>query len=116
MITIKAYKRVRIVLWTFLLVMLPLVKSMALQVNDFTFSHIGTDEGIGTQRVFCVKQSLSGAIWWATTTGICRYNGSKVKNYSLDKDTPYAHLGGRFIRLATDSTSIYTPVRDKKVV
>ena len=90
-----------------LLLMLSMTRSMALEVKDFTFTHLGKDEGANNQRVFSVKQTVSGAIWWTTTTGVGRYNGSKVKNYPLVENTPYAHLGGRFIRLATDSTDIY---------
>ena len=40
-------------------------------------------------------------------TGVGRYNGSKVRNYRLDEGTPYGHMGGRVINLATDSTAIY---------
>lgn len=90
-----------------LLAMLLTTKSMALQVKDFTFSHLGKAEGMSNLRVFSILQSPSGAIWWTSATGVGRYNGSKVRNYSLDKNTPFAHLGGRFIHLTADSIQIY---------
>ena len=98
----------KIITWGFLLLaMLQTTKSVALQVKDFTFSHLGKEEGMGNLRIFSITQSQSGAIWWASATGVGRYNGSKVRNYPLDENTPYAHLGGRFIHLTTDMFNIY---------
>ena len=81
---------------------------MALQVKDFTFAHIGRAEGMGSQRIFSISQTENGAIWWSSMTDIGRYNGSKVRNYRLDENTPYSHLGGRVINLAAKAGgSIY---------
>ena len=79
----------------------------ALEVKDFTFSHIGKAEGLSSQRIFSICQTKSGAIWWASMTGVGRYNGSTVRNYLLDEGTSYRHLGGRVIHLTTDSTRIF---------
>lgn len=74
---------------------------MALQVKDFTFSHLGRAEGMGSQRIFSICETQNGAIWWSSMTDIGRYNGSKVRNYQLDENTPYSLLGGRVIHLST---------------
>lgn len=79
----------------------------ALQVDDFTFYHIGRANGLDNQRIFSICQTSSGAVWWSSMTGVGRYNGSKVKNYPLDAQTPFSHMGGRVIRLSTDSTAVY---------
>ena len=79
----------------------------ALEVHDFSFQHLGKEEGVVNQRIFSVKQTASGALWWSSMTGVGRYNGSKVRSYRLDEGTPYGHLGGRVIHLAVDSTMIY---------
>lgn len=79
----------------------------ALEVHDFSFQHLGKEEGVVNQRIFSVKQTASGALWWSSMTGVERYNGSKVRSYRLDEGTPYGHLGGRVIHLAVDSTMIY---------
>jgi len=94
-------------LFTLTAILLCSVPSRALEVRDFTFSHLGKAEGVDNQRIFSVVQSTSGAIWWSSMTGVGRYNGSQVRNYRLDANTPYSHLGGRVIHLATDSTAIY---------
>ena len=75
----------------------------ALEVKDFTFSHLGKTEGLDNQRIFSILQTESGAIWWSSMTGVGRYNGLRVKNYPLDKGTPYGHMGGRVINLTTDN-------------
>ena len=78
-----------------------------LQINDFTFSHLGVAEGLDNQRIFSIVQTPSEAVWWASKTGVTRYNGWAVKNYSLNQGMPYAHLGARVIKLATDSQHLY---------
>ena len=79
----------------------------ALEVRDFTFSHIGKTEGLNNQRIFSVRQTASGAVWWSSMTGVGRYNGATVRNYQLDEGKPFGHMGGRVIRLSTDSAAVY---------
>lgn len=93
--------------WLACLMVVSVLPIRALEVADFTFSHIGKAEGLDNQRIFTIRQMPSGAIWWSSMTGVSRYNGSKVMNYTLDQRTPYSHLGGRVIRLAVDSTNVY---------
>ena len=81
--------------------------SMAIRTNDFTMSHLGKAEGLDNQRIFSVCQSSSGAIWWSSLKGVGRFNGSKVRSYRLDNDTPYGRLGGRVIHVEADSTGVY---------
>lgn len=88
-------------------ILLSVLPAEALQVDDFSFFHIGKANGLDNQRIFSICQTSSGAIWWSSMTGVGRYNGSKVKNYSLDAQTPFSHMGGRVIHLSTDSTAIY---------
>ena len=42
----------------------------ALEVKDFTFSHLGKAEGVDNQRIFSVCQTTSGAIWWSSMMGV----------------------------------------------
>ena len=88
-------------------IFLSVLPAEALQVDDFSFFHIGKANGLDNQRIFSICQTSSGAIWWSSMTGVGRYNGSKVKNYPLDAQTPFSHMGGRVIHLSTDSTAIY---------
>ena len=94
------YKTIRTLICSTLL-LLQASHTMALQVKDFTFSHLGRAEGMGSQRIFSICETQNGAIWWSSMTDIGRYNGSKVRNYQLDENTPYSLLGGRVIHLST---------------
>ena len=87
--------------------LLSVLPAEALQIDDFTFFHIDKANGLDNQRIFSICQTSSGAVWWSSMTGVGRYNGSKVNNYPLDAQTPFSHMGGRVIRLSTDSTAIY---------
>jgi AraC-like DNA-binding protein/ligand-binding sensor domain-containing protein len=93
--------------WLIALFMLFAMQLHALDVKHFTFSHLGTAEGVDNQRIFSISQTASGAIWWSSMKGVGRYNGSKVRIYRLEDDTPFAHLGGRVIKLATNDKAIY---------
>ena len=97
----------RLLITIVITLLLPVLPAKALQVDDFTFFHIGKANGLDNQRIFSICQTSSGAVWWSSMTGVGRYNGSKVKNYPLDAQTPFSHMGGRVIRLSTDSTTVY---------
>lgn len=103
------YKTLKLVLTVLLMTVSASIfgSNQLLQVNDFTFSHLGVAEGLENQRIFSICQTPSGAVWWTSKTGVSRYNGWAVKNYSLSEGMPYAHLGARVIRLATDSSHLY---------
>ena len=71
---------------------------VAQEVKDFTFTHIGLQEGAYSQRIYSIVQTDDHAVWWATKGGIDRYNGSSIRSYRLgDSDTKDS--GGRTIKL-----------------
>ena len=80
------------------------VVMMALDVNDFTFSHLGRSEGMHSQRIYDICQSNDGAIWWATKNGVERYNGVTISHYPLGKQGIYSTDGGRYIKLRINET------------
>ena len=93
--------------WLLALCVLFATQLHALDVKHFTYSHLGIAEGVDNQRIFSVCQTSSGAIWWSSMKGVGRYNGSKVRIYRLDDGTPFAHLGGRVIKITADDKAIY---------
>lgn len=101
------YKTTTAFLCSIIIMVMSAANCWALQVKDFTFSHLGKADGLSSQRIFSICQTKSGAIWWSSMTGVGRYNGSVVRNYQLDEGTPYRHLGGRVIHLTTDSTTLF---------
>lgn len=79
----------------------------ALDVKDFSFSHLSKSSGMDNQRVFSIYETENGVVWWSTKSSVGRYNGSVVKVYPLDKETLYGHQGGRVIHLTLDQQTLY---------
>lgn len=71
----------------------------ALSVRDFTFMHLGQMEGLCNQRIYSVRQTPDGALWWSNKNDIERYNGVQIKHYRLEKDPLMSMLAGRTIKL-----------------
>ena len=46
----------------------------AQSVEDFTYQHLGQKEGLSSQRIFSLQQTLDGAIWWSAKNSVERYN------------------------------------------
>ena len=94
---------------TIITLLLLLIASVgyALDVRDFSYLHLSKDNGMDNHRVFSICETENGAIWWSTKSGVGRYNGSVVKSYPLDKDTPYGHQGGRVIHLTFSHETLY---------
>lgn len=81
--------------------------TFAISVKDFTYTHLGKDDGMDNQRIFSLCQSSTGVVWWSSKTGVGRYNGSTIRIYHLNEGTPYGHLGGRVIKLAGGDETLY---------
>lgn len=106
---IKGYiQKIFAILALIVLLAVHVVTVSAIGVNDFTFTHLGIEQGMISQRVYSLCQADDGAVWWTTKRGVSRYNGVAVKNYSLDKDAARHNLVGmnsRFVQ--TGDNHIY---------
>ena len=71
--------------------------------NMFKTKHIGYAEGLSNQRVYSIVEDSNRVIWIATKSGIDRYNGYNLKNYTLSGDYHVGDLGGRRIQLLYDN-------------
>lgn len=78
----------------------------ALDVSHFTYSHIGVDQGMLSQRVYSIRQTNDGAVWWAAKNGVERFNGVSVKQYPTSDLSLFRNHGGLISKLAIgpDST------------
>ena len=83
--------------------MLFCARSYAVDVNDFTFRHLSYAEGLCSQRIYSIKQTEDGAIWWAAKNCVERYNGVSVKCYKLDAPEDFSYQAGRYIKLFLSS-------------
>ena len=86
-----------------LLVLLLMMKAGAQQMTDFTFSHLGQNEGLSNQRIYTIRQTADHALWWSTKEGIDRYNGAYVKHYEIGADSD--NTGGMITKLTVGSDS-----------
>ena len=73
-----------------------LVISFVLSVM-FSVRHIGRTDGLSSERVFSIVEDNDNVMWISTRTGVDRYNGRTVKNYSLSANYYYGDLAGRII-------------------
>lgn len=71
-----------------------------LSVKDFTFDHLGTLDGLSSQRVYSLYKSKDNAVWWTTKQGVDRNNGAVVSNYSLSSNGLYSSFAGKVVRFA----------------
>ena len=69
----------------------------ALQITGVR--HLTYSEGLSSHRIFSIIEDLNGAIWISTKSGIDRFNGREIKNYSLLGDFYYGDMAGRKIQL-----------------
>ena len=76
---------------------LPVLKAQ--DVDLFTYSHLGHEEGLCSQRIYSICQTFDGALWWSTKMDIERYNGKNTKHYQLPTDALYSNYAGRSIKL-----------------
>ena len=75
------------------------IQAIALDVNDFTFKHLTHSDGLCSQRIYSIKQTSDGAVWWAAKNCVERYNGVSVKCYKLNVPDALSFQAGRYLKL-----------------
>ena len=75
------------------------IPAVALDVNDFTFKHLTHSDGLCSQRIYSIKQTSDGAVWWAAKNCVERYNGVSVKCYKLNTPENSSFQAGRYLKL-----------------
>ena len=68
---------------------------------------IDNSTGLSSQKVYSLAEDASGAIWISTKSGVDRYNGRILKNYSLESNSFYGDRAGRIIRLYLNEGDLY---------
>ena len=65
---------------------------------------IDNTTGLSSQKVYSFAEDENGAIWISTKSGVDRFNGRVLKNYSLENNSSYGDRAGRIIRPSFSST------------
>lgn len=79
---------------------------LALQISGrtdrhmFIYEHIGTANGLASQRVYSMAEDRFGGIWIGNKNGVARYNGRTLHNYTLDNNDKRSDTGGMIIKVA----------------
>ncbi len=97
-------RHVRLTIMLIILMMTTLV-AWGQDVDGFTFSHLGQKEGLSSQRVYTIRQTADGALWWATKNGVERYNGADIRHYQMGNPEMFSHYAGRQVKLTLDKDS-----------
>lgn len=92
-------KRLRTYLLLLFLLLLTATRLTGQEVSDFTYSHLGQTDGMNSQRIYSIRQTSDGALWWSTKKGVERYNGVVIRPYQLGDTENYSRFAGRSIRL-----------------
>ena len=73
----------------------------AQEVSNFTFSHLGQSNGLRNQRIYSIRQTSDGALWFATKNDVERYNGVSIKHYLTADANVWSDAAGKFVKLQT---------------
>ena len=100
----RTYNKTLLTLRTFAtcLLTMMILGSRSQELNQFTYSHLGMEDGMHSQRVYSILQTSDGAIWWGTKNGVERYNGVTIRHYQLGEQDKYSNDAGRIIKLMVD--------------
>ena len=90
-----------------------LLEVVALDVRDFTFSHLGQAEGLFSERIFSVVQTSDGALWWSGKNSVERYNGQRILHYQIGNLELLSQNAGHITKLTLGSDSVLTAFDNK---
>ncbi len=100
-----------------------LSSTQAFGKKDPYFIHLGVENGLAQNTVYCILQDNRGFMWFGTKDGLSRYDGYQFKNYRNDKNDAHS-IGNNCIRsifqdsnnkiwIGTDAGAyIYDPDKD----
>ena len=69
----------------------------------FMYDHLGTANGLSSQRVYSIEEDKYGGMWIGIKNGVARYNGRTLTNYTLGEADKRSDTGGMVIKLTKDS-------------
>jgi ligand-binding sensor domain-containing protein len=91
--------RLRILKPFLLCLMLLAGRSTICPAQDYAYKHYDIKDGLVGNHVYQVVQDRDGFLWFATETGVSRYDGSRFKNFTTADGLP----DNEIIRLFADS-------------
>jgi len=126
-ISTKIIKNTLFIAAVVMVFMLLAQKSYGIQHVIFEVLRIDNAMGLSSQKVYSFAEDENGAIWISTKSGVDRYNGRILKNYTLESNSFYGDRAGRIIQLYlnkgilyayenTGKVHIYSPIYDSFIL
>ena len=70
------------------LLSLLLLVCLNLRAQNFSYTNYGTKEGLAGSNVYAAIQDKEGFMWFATETGLSRFDGVHFKNFTIEDGLP----------------------------
>lgn len=83
----------------FVLTACMLVAGPRLGRHSFMLSHLGTEQGLSSARIYTIVEHTDGSMWIGTKSGVDRYDGHDVHNYRFSETERYSDASGRIIKV-----------------
>ena len=61
---------------------------LKIQSQNFSYTHYGVQEGLAGSLVYAAVQDKDGFMWFATETGVSRFDGTHFKNFTIEEGLP----------------------------
>jgi ligand-binding sensor domain-containing protein len=56
--------------------------------QEYSYTHYENKDGLAGSRVYCATQDKEGFLWFATETGVSRFDGTHFKNFTREDGLP----------------------------
>ncbi|MCB0742329.1 MAG: hypothetical protein KDC67_00375, partial [Ignavibacteriae bacterium] len=76
------------------------------QQNEIILNEITTKEGLLDDVVIAIVQDANGYMWFGTRSGLVRYDGMKLENFTYDPDLTDGLSGNNILGLHVDNSGL----------
>src|SRR5436190_12743453 len=79
-----------------------LLPAVAQPPKQYTFTHYSTATGLQSNQINSVAQDGTGYIWFATTEGLVRFDGTRYKTFQHNDRDPFSLPSNALLQLLLD--------------
>ena len=72
------------------------VVCLSIKAQNFSYTHYGIKEGLAGSNVYAAIQDKEGFMWFATETGLSRFDGIHFKNFTTEDGLPDNEIIGLY--------------------
>ncbi|TFF38922.1 hybrid sensor histidine kinase/response regulator transcription factor [Mucilaginibacter psychrotolerans] len=89
----------RLKLYVFFVLCIILQQRAFAQKDNYEFSRLDITNGLSDNQVNCIFKDSKGFVWFGTTSGLNRYDGSKFKVFKRDNKNPNSLSENHVVRI-----------------